>query len=653
MADNVFTQKRNIPYIIYFSVLFGLFLIAALTLVLIFVPRALNSNRENSVTVHNAALVSADSDEEPVIPSEYILRQQFDTHGLAILVDGKKIMLDRNDVYRKYVLDVAEENGIQADPDSDDFKAILEGEQYQNALSELEKVTVNADLAAAGEKQIEVVYKVNDYTYYSAVLPATVYFVRAVEVTSYPEVVSVSDGNATLDSEFAIYATLGKQPMTDDFGEVEKDGEKGWRIKLNESMYTQSLTEDTKLKSFYTLTFYCGNLSTEFSFYNAAGRSFIVGTTRDVVKYEKSEQSSGDEELTLVVTDRDKSYQKGGVGGTKGDYIYKNGEGVETVFPFEYELTETDELLKSDNIEESHDDEGYYANVDGVEFAADETLWQSAVVNGSIVDDHGFKVVIGSVRRILNFEYAIDEMSTTFPVEEMPESFALNGSVENKIASIACADDNTWTLVYGTEEESAAIASGTWEYTENKSVVLTVTDDTPDASVVDKDGNDVKDITIGISTANGTFTYTAKLSIADREDETVYEFNLEGSNGTLPSLTLYVTEYDMNPLLGTGNGYSVGKYVYTDSSARSTLIDFYMQAWVWTFVPLSSSHGDPLSDTTVSDVVWDGVPDAGHYNSYFRGTMYSNVTHYNRGVGFVVDSFYAPESLWLNALMNM
>ncbi len=650
---NTGVKNKKIPYIIYFAVVFGLFLIAAIVILSIYIPLALESDKEKVVVVYDAKLVSAESDDEPNIPTEYILRQQFDTHGLAISVDGRKIMLNRDDIYKKYVLDVAEEQGVTVDPEADDFKAILESEAYVNALAELEKISVNADLAAAGEKQIEVVYKIDDYVGYRAVIPATVYFVRAVEVTGYPEVVSVSGDVAELDSKFAIYATLGEEPKTDAFGAAEKDGEKGWRIKLNDTMYTQSVSEDTKLKQFYTIGFYCGNLTTGFSFYNAAGRSFIVGATRDVVKYENT-NAAGAEELTLVVTNRASSYQRGEAGKTAGSYIYKNGAGAESVIPFAYELTETEELLKSENIEETHVGDSYLAEIDGASFSAEAGIWQSAVVNGNIVDDHGFKAVIGNTRRILKFEYAAEERSTDFPIDQMPESFTVNGSVGDKTASIVCAADKTWTLVFGTAEQNAQIASGTWEYVEGKKAVLTVTDDADDMIVADETDNDgtiVKTVTVDVSTANGTFGYSTSFDII--ESETVYEFDFAGSTGTLPSLTLYVTDYDMNPLLGTGNGYSIGKYVYTDANGNSTLINFYMQAWVWTFVPLSSSHGDILSDASVSDFVWDGVNDPDHYNSYFRGTMYSSVTFYDRGNGFKVDNFYAPESLWLNALMNM
>lgn len=644
----IFAKKENIPYIVYFTVLFGIFLIAAIVIIAVYVPRAIESGREKVVTVYDTTLLSAFSDDEPDVPTEYIQKQRFDTRGLAISVKGKKIMLNSADIYQKYVLDVAEAKGIE-DPDSDEFKAILDGKAYKNALNELDNVSVNADLSAAGEKQIEVVYKVSDYVTYRAAVPATVYFVRAVEVTSYPDVVSITDDGAELDSSFEIYATLGQKPLTDVFGEVEKDGEKGWRIKLNDTMYTQSVIEDTRLKQFYTLSFYCGNLSTEFSFYNAAGRSFIVNSTRDIVAYENSDLS-GDEQLTLIVSERDKSYQQGEQGGSKGNYVYKNGAGVETVLPFAFELTATEEILKSQNIEEAHAEQAYYATVDDVEFVADEVLWQSAVVNGAIVDDHGYKVVIGSERRILRFEYGKEQ----FPIELLPQSFTVNASADDKLATLSCEEGGAWTLVFGAEEQVEQIASGSWEYTEDKKAVLTVNEG-GDAVAVAAGEDGAKRFDVDISTMGGTFTFTVKLNIAVGADEAqaTYELEFSGSVGTLPSLTLYVTEYDMNPLLGTGNGYSVGKYVFTDTNGYSSIINFRMQAWVWTFVPLSSSNGDALADASVSDYVWDGVPDGSHYNSYFRGTMYSTVSCFSRGTGFITEEFYAPESLWLNALMNM
>ncbi len=106
----------------------------------------------------------------------------------------------------------------------------------------------------------------------------------------------------------------------------------------------------------------------------------------------------------------------------------------------------------------------------------------------------------------------------------------------------------------------------------------------------------------------------------------------------------------MNPLLGTGNGYSRGLYVYTDGKGNSYSLTFYLQAWVWTYVPLSSSHGDVFAEASVSDFVRD---DDGNYNTFRRGTMYADIRFFDRGSGFTSVHFFAVEELWLRALLNL
>lgn len=411
------------------------------------------------------------------------------------------------------------------------------GSEGNPQLIPAEDCGVNADFTSAGEKTVEITYKPDDYTTYLAEVDVTVIFVRSMEIEVYPSNIEVVDSNnIETDADFAMYATLASRPDTDAFGEVTASAN-GYRVKLNESMYTVSCSADGQLDNFYNLTLYCGNVSSVFSFYNAAGRSFIVTSSNDVVSYTEDNVVDGDAAMTLVVTERDGGYQTDCTGKTTGFYVYNNGS-EEKIYDFNYELTDKTEMFLSKEVEESVTSDGYKAVIDGHTFIASPSLWQNAVVNGMIVDDHGFKLVINSDRRILSFDYS--------------------GELQ--------------------------------------------------------DGE------------------------------------------TSPSLTLYVTDYDMNPLLGTGNGYSKGIYVFTDSDGNSYKISFYMGIWVWTYVPLSGTHSDVLSDASVNDYVYN--PEApgneeDKYNSFYRGTLYSNITLYERGGGFKTLTFTAGEEQWLGALVGM
>ncbi len=140
----------------------------------------------------------------------------------------------------------------------------------------------------------------------------------------------------------------------------------------------------------------------------------------------------------------------------------------------------------------------------------------------------------------------------------------------------------------------------------------------------------------------------------------------EQEEGTIPTLTLYVTDYDMNPLLGTGNGWSKGVYIYTDRFGQSHKLTFYLQAWVWTYVPLSGNRTDVYDEVTVSDFVYNyEAPDEHKWNSYHQGTFYATVSQFIRGEGFVEERFsvadaqdgngeeVTSESKWLPAILGM
>lgn len=63
-----------------------------------------------------------------------------------------------------------------------------------------------------------------------------------------------------------------------------------------------------------------------------------------------------------------------------------------------------------------------------------------------------------------------------------------------------------------------------------------------------------------------------------------------GVGEQIPTLKLYVTYYEFN--MSTGSGVSTGYYVYTHKDGTKYRLCFYMQTWVWDYVPLSINHQD-------------------------------------------------------------
>lgn len=727
---------------------------------------ALSGGVEQTVSVKKASLVAVDADNAPTLHEEYIVGQQFDTRGWALKFAGKTVMLNADDIYKKYVTDVAEKQNITVGTEAFD-KLTAGGSKYAKAMAQLDKVSINTEFNAAYEnKRAQIIYRQSDYVSYVAQIEGKALFVRTVEVESYPEYIDMSGDKPVIDDGFVLTAVLGNKPETDSFGEYE-EVRGGWRVSLDEHMYTVSTVSDTSLDDFYTISFFCGDVSTEFSFYNAAGKSFIVSSKNNIVKYSTD---SDDRALTLVVTERDDSYQLDCTGTSEGSYIYTRGD-VSTVYDFAYELNGKDEVFNSsENIDEAHGNGTYTATVDGTEFTANADVWQGAVVNGIIVDDHGFKAVIESAKRILEFDRIMpmftldgeDESWSDGGVEiqayapklsindngrwtisvaykpsngeesavtvegsewlfdgediilvvpdyeksktngetalhvsvEAGDSIALSsqidiafeysnsssvhaiefsseaqnatvaelvGSVEvgfqTLYGKLVATKDLAWKLFTGGDEGSLdEVASGYWHKSNGDIVLTVVSDENNVVYVPDAEEGEVKTVTIDCSATRGKFTYSLELNYAHTADgeqaPTYVKLPLSGSSeeNIMPSLTLYVSEYSMNPLLGTGNGYSRGVYIYTDASGKSFNITFYLQAWVWTYVPLSSSHGDVYAEASVNDYVKDNE---GNWNTFRRGTMYADISFFERGVGFVTESFSAPEERWLNALLNL
>ncbi len=397
---------------------------------------------------------------------------------------------------------------------------------------DMEECTVNADFTRAGKAKIQVSYSANELESYLAEIEVNVIFVRAMEIVTYPEHIEATETGVLTDDSFEMYATLATCPETDVFGEVTQT-EKGYRIRLTDEMYTVTCTEDATLPNYYSATFRCGNLSESFGFYSTEERSFNVSSTKDVVAYSSDNPDTGCK-LVLAVTERDTTYQENCTGSTKGFYIYEDGEGNTEYFDFCYELTETEELFKSENIVSEYYSAGNYGvQIGGITFTADAKIWQSAVVDGMIVEEHGIKAVVNSEDRVLHLTF------------EAPEDYT----------------------------------------------------------------------------------------------------------GNVPELTIFVTDYLMDPVYGDGGGYSKGIYVYTDAEGNTFKLVFDMTIVMWTYIPISGGHNDPYSDITLGDYIKDPV--SGDINSYKRGIFYADVTRYDRGEGFVKETFSAPQEQWLKALVNM
>ncbi len=523
--------KKHLQYFVY-----GLSGIATVILAACLLTWMMKGKVEQVVQMKNATLVC-----ENELATEYLVRQSFNPDGAELDIGSKRIPI--------------------------------------------EECQINADFSSAGDKTVRIIYQASEYLSYVAEFDCRVYFVRSLDIESYPNSIAVDGDSAVADEHFKMHAILAEKPETDVFGDVKAvDG--GYRIELDENTYTYTLTEDLSTRGFYGISYYCGNVSASFSFYNAAGKSYIVESTKDIVKFQKSAPEALDdgqdgenvtdtpteesaEGLTLIVTQKTPSYQTHGVGKSSGYYVYNDGE-TETEYAFSYELKDKEEAFGSSYVAEAFDGEKYSATVDGNTFVANRAEWQSAVVNGNIVDDNGFKVVIGSDDRILHFTYRAPEL------EEPTEPTDPTDTPDTDEPTEPTADDSTEP----TEPETA-----------------------------------------------------------------------------LPSLTLYICSYDMNPLLGTGNGYSYGVYIYTDRSGVSHKMSFYMQAWTWTYVPLSSTHSsDITADASVSDIVVnEALPDddPNKYNSYTRGTLFAHVSFFERGEGVITDTFTAPEEEWLGAIMGL
>lgn len=94
-------------------------------------------------------------------------------------------------------------------------------------------------------------------------------------------------------------------------------------------------------------------------------------------------------------------------------------------------------------------------------------------------------------------------------------------------------------------------------------------------------------------------------------------------------------------------------YILLCMIVRQAYVYSAMEAYVWTYVPLSGNYGDAYALASCSDFVFNhAAPPDLQYNSYYGGVMYVNVTVFDRGNGFVSDRFSNAES-WLKGCMGL
>lgn len=349
-------------------ILAGIITVAIVVTMLIWV---FQGDKATEVRVENAKLVySGDGD----MRSEYLVNQTFDVTDINLVTE--------------------DENALTV-PISD------------------ENCTLTYDFSSGGEKTVTAVYKVDNYLSYSAAVKVNVLLVRSIVIESYPTYVAVNkdSGEAVADEKLSIYATLAEKPSTSVFGEV-KETSGGYAVKLDESSYTVSCIGSSSLENYYDITYHCGSASTGFSFYNANGKSYKVTSSKDIVEFDSNAPEGDGTSLELVVTQRDDTYQTVCTGKTLGYYIYtdKDGNGEEIVFG--YELEDKREVFWSSSVTETTSasygtsEQEYSVEYGGYTFTPDTTKWQSAVVNGQIIEDHEFLIVVDDVEsRKLTLNY--------------------------------------------------------------------------------------------------------------------------------------------------------------------------------------------------------------------------------------------------------
>lgn len=363
----------NVQYFVkkYWQIL--VYALAGIITVAIIVPMLIwvfEGDKATEVRVESAKIVYVGSGE---MRSEYLVNQTFDVTDMNLITEGDNALS----------VSLADENCI-----------------------------LTYDFSSGGEKTVTVVYKADSYLSYSAEIRVNVLFVRSIAIENYPDYISFDEnGTPIADENLSICATLGEKPSTSIFGEI-KETSGGYNVKLNENFYTVSCVGIGSLANYYDITYHCGNASVGFSFYNSNGRSYKVTSSKDIVQFESNAAEGDNTSLELIVTQRDDTYRTVCTGKTLGYYIYTDKDGNGKEINFGYELKDKREVFWSSDVTETTSrsygtaEMAYTVEYGGYTFTPDTTKWQSAVVNGQIIEDHGFLIVLGDVEnRKLTLEY--------------------------------------------------------------------------------------------------------------------------------------------------------------------------------------------------------------------------------------------------------
>lgn len=279
------------------------------------------------------------------------------------------------------------------------------GSESKPKIIDIEDCVINANFTSAGYTKVEISYSPTINKTYTGYYDVNVLFVRNLKVLNAPTDIEVNEETKTFktDDQFKVVAELASIPTTNDF-EYYLENQNVF-IELQDNMYTTSVVESAKIDNYYSASLYCGNLTYSFNFYNNDDKTFLIKDEKDIVFFENENEDSKSK-LMLVITNRDGSYQTSCIGNTTGYYIYES-KNEKQIIDFNYQLKETEEVFKSSNVLESKDDINnlYKVAINNETFVSESSLWQSAVVNGLIYDDGGYKLVVASNSRILNLEY--------------------------------------------------------------------------------------------------------------------------------------------------------------------------------------------------------------------------------------------------------
>lgn len=269
---------------------------------------------------------------------------------------------------------------------------------------------ITSNFKSAGHKEVTLTYSVDKNNAYQGKMDVYVHFVRNIIINKMPNEIIANEENKTFstDESFSISAEISSLPKTNYFT-LEETNDDSIKIKLTNDMYSTSIAESVNIDNFYSANIYCGNLTYNFNFYNEANKTFLVDSEKDVVFFENLDSNSS-ASLKLVITERDDSYQTECVGQTKGYYVYVDDNNQKTVLDFNFELTETSENYSSKDVKETKNESEDYYLVEYLNnsFKVQTNLWQSAVVNGLIYNDQGYKLVADSNSRLLDLTY-LDE----------------------------------------------------------------------------------------------------------------------------------------------------------------------------------------------------------------------------------------------------